>query len=164
MARDGEHKECPIIPDQLLTANIRLPNGEQETIQVAKGVDVIYMFPDSRLNYLQYVDNERNMIDRRFLGHLVLATLHDYGIPVAFREDVNESEVEAHKNHCFEVAEYEVPEIYNAWVEAGTPPPVPRELMPGDPIDAQVQSAMQNFDAEAQWFPQEWAEGRDGTS
>jgi len=167
MARDGEHKECPVVPDQLLTANVKLPNGEYEEIQVAKGCDVIYMFPDSRANYLQYIDNKRQIIDRRFLGHTALAVFHDYGIPVSFRTDITESEIDAHKNHCFEVAMYEVPEMYMAWTQEfdpGTPPEVPKELMPGDPIEAEVQKAHEHFDAELSWFMGEWEEGRDGAS
>lgn len=154
MARDGEHKECPVVPNNII--RLRYGEGEDEALHVAATHDSVQMFPDPRYNYLRYYDTDTKNIIAVFLGQNVLADLVENGIPLSIRESITEGEVETYEHHIGKVAA--------AGMAMIAPVDEPLALGPGDPIDAEVQKAHEHFDAELSWFMGEWEEGRDGAS
>lgn len=138
---DGERKECPIEPDKIVRINI----GGDELI-VAPSHDSIQLFPDSRYSYLRYFDTPEGEIRMVWLPQHVLADLFDMGIPHTIRESITESEYEGYQTYISRLAmrEVEVEEV-----------PEPLALPPGDPIDAEVQKAMQQFDKEWEYYRDE---------
>lgn len=102
MARDGEHKECPIIPNNV----IRLTYGEgpDDVLHVAPTHDTVQMFPEPKYNYLRYYDVDTTNIIAVFLGQNVLAELVEGGIPLCIRDSITEGEVEVYEHHVGKIA------------------------------------------------------------
>lgn len=134
---DGERKECPIVPDKIVKLNI----AGTELI-IAPSHDSIQLFPDSRLSYLRYFDTSEGQIRMVWLPQDVLADLFDMGIPHTIRESITESEYEGYQTYLgrLSLRDMEVEEVE------------PLALPPGDPIDAEVQRATQNLDAEINYY------------
>jgi hypothetical protein len=116
MSRDGEHKDCPIVPDQCIRLNYG--DGEDEHLLVAAHADSVQIFPDSRYNYLRYWDNDSDTVRAVYLAEHILADLVDMGIPTSIRDSITETEHEAYQHNlaaiatagCVEVEE--VPEVH----------------------------------------------------
>jgi len=100
--RDGEHKDCPIVPDQCIRLNYG--DGEDEHLLVAAHADSIQIFPDSKYNYLRYWDSDEGVIRAVFLAGHILADLVDLGIATTPRESITETEHEAYERHIAQVA------------------------------------------------------------
>lgn len=133
---DGERKECPIEPDKIVKVNI----GGMELI-VAPSHDSIQLFPDSRFSYLRYFDTPEGEIRMVWLPQDVLADLYDMGIPHTIRESITESEYEGYQTYLSRLSLRDVEVVEE-----------PLALPPGDPIDAEVQRATQNLDAEINYY------------
>lgn len=163
--RDGEHKgkKVEVVPNEC----IRLKYGEEEGehLTVSASHDAVVRFVEPQYNYLRYFDASTEQIIAVFLAAHILADLMDFGIPATeLRNKITEGEMEAYQHHLGQIAMEGVSILEEAY-DPGTPPPVPLELMPGDPIDAAIQSAHDEIEhGGLEWFLGEWAEGRDGTS
>lgn len=162
MARDGEHKDkkVEVIPNEAIRLNYG--EGEDDHLTVTASHDIIVRFVEPKYNYLRYFDPNQMNIIAVFLGHEVLANLMDAGIPVTnIRERMLEGEMEAYEHHIAKIAMAGMGMLEEAY-DPGTPPPY--ELMPGDPIDPEVQKAHQELEhGGLEWFLGEWADGRDGS-
>jgi len=137
---DGERKECPIEPDNA----VRYFYGEDEDdyLLIAPSHDSINIFPDSKYNHLRYYDADEGQMRTVWLPAHVLADLHDMGIPHTKRDSITECEYEAYQSYLGRLAGnvVEVEEVEQL------------ALPPGDPIDAEVQRATQNLDAEINYY------------
>lgn len=87
---DGDHKECPIVPDE----GIKLVIDDENYLVVTASHDTIQVFPDSRFNHLRYYDADSRKITLVWLGAGILAELVDKGIPMTTRESITETEME----------------------------------------------------------------------
>ena len=137
---DGERKECPIIPDMAI--HVKYGDDEDNYLLVAPSHDTIQLFPDSRYNHLKYFDPAEGGLRPIWLPAHVLADLHDMGIPHTRRESITECEYEAYQTYMGRLAGHvvEVEEVGQLALPAG------------DPIDAEVQKASQNLDAEIEFY------------
>lgn len=88
---DGDHKECPIIPNTVVKA---VADGGRE-LRYAAWVDVIHVFPDERYSHVKYWDEESSGFQYHFLGRSVLAQLSEAGIPFVQRPEITQSEYDA---------------------------------------------------------------------
>lgn len=123
--------EIEIVPDQMGGFEI---NGRR--YEVSAATDSVVRFVDPELDYLRYLDPEEHAITLHWLGQSALAAIVGFGIP------------ETRKRLTIQECEYGE---YLAWQERASGLVTPNEqlaLPPGDPIDAEVQRATQNFDAE----------------
>ena len=114
--RDGEHRECPIVPNEII--RLRYGEGEDDMLRVAPTHDTIQMFPDPQYNYLRYYDAEQEQMIAVFLAHEILADLVDGGIPLCIRGSITEAEVEIYETHvgkmvasCIEIEEVQEPQL-----------------------------------------------------
>lgn len=148
--KDGDHKECPIIPNNA----IRLNYGEDEddNLMVAASHDSIQMFPDPRYTHLRYWDHRDQSLKAVWLAQEVLADLMDAGIPITIRESITESEYECFEHYLGQISTAAIAEIIDI-------DEAPLELMPGDPIEAEVQKAHEHLEAELNYFLKEWGDG-----
>lgn len=141
MARDGEHKPCPIVPSDVI--RLRYGEDDDDVLHVAATHDSVQMFPDPRYNYLRYYDVDDRNIIAVFLAQNVLAELVEGGIPLCIRNSITEGEVEVYEHHLGRIATTAVGMLA---------PDAPLELMPGDPIDAEVQKATAHLDDELRYY------------
>lgn len=149
---DGQHRETPIIPNEIVP--VEFEDGTY--LNYGGWVDSIHMFAESRLSHVKYWD-ENGCVSFQFLSDELLAGLAERGIPVVMRDSIFEREVQAHKDHCWNLAEALGMVVLEDEIDyTQLPPPVPLELMPGDPIEAEVQKAHEHIDAEADYYLKEW--------
>lgn len=149
---DGErrNRKVEVVPNSAIRLNYG--EGEDDHLMISASHDLIVRFVEAQYNYLRYYDPGTMQIIAVFLGHDVLADLMDEGIPVTkIREKITEGEMEAYEHHLGKLAIAAQGMIEVEEFDPGTPP-VPLELMPGDPIDAQIQSATANLDAELDYL------------
>ena len=145
MSRDGEHKDCPIIPNQM----VRIPYGEddEEALLVAPSHDSVQIFPDSRYNHLRYFNHEEGALQAIFLPAEILAQLVEvHGIPMSKRESITEGEVECYEYWLGKIASLG----YSLLEETNTVEPSE------DFIEAEVQRAHEHIDAELDFYIREW--------
>lgn len=131
---DGERK-VDIVPDQTISVRV----GER-IYEVSPATDCVIRFIEPQYDYLRYLDLEEQAITLHWLGQAALGSLVGLGIPdTRTRQKMQECEYNQ----------------YLAWhgLESGLV--VPDEqlaLPPGYPIDAEVQKASQNLDAEIEFY------------
>lgn len=97
---DGEHRDCPIVPDE----TIRLNLSNNDYLLIAAHADSIQMFPDPDLTHLRYYDNDDKQLKAIWLPEDILAELLDRGIPLTMRESITESEMEAYAQYMGKIA------------------------------------------------------------
>lgn len=99
---DGEHRECPIVPNNVI--RVRFGENDEDCLLIAPSHDSIQIFPDSKYNHLRYYDSDEQALRAVWLASHVLADLHDMGIPHTSRESVTESEHEAYMQYLSQIA------------------------------------------------------------
>lgn len=98
--RDRERRETPIVPNEIIPVQ-----WEDGTVgQYGGWVDSIHMFSESRLTHVKFW-TEDGRLSFQFLEQDILAQLAERGLPVVPRTHIYEREVEAHKEHCWAMAE-----------------------------------------------------------
>ena len=102
MARDGEHRECPIVPANIV--RLRYGEDEDDVLVVSPTHDTIQMFPNPDYTYLRYFNPEQGELVAVWLGQEVLADLVDEGIPLCIRDCITEQEVELYERHLGKIA------------------------------------------------------------
>lgn len=163
--RDGEHKgkKVEVVPNSSIT--YRVGPDEDDMLYISPSHDSVQRFVEPKYNYLRYYSPQTMQIVAVFLGHEVLADLMDEGIPASeIRDKISEGEMEAYEHWCGRMAVAATTMMNCIEVEEAMDEQAPLELMPGDPIEAEVQKAHEHFDGELEWFFGEWTEGRDGIS
>lgn len=148
MPRDGEHKDCPVVPNDVI--RLRYGETDDDVLHVAATHDSVQMFPDPRYNYLRYYDVDDRNIIAVFLAQNVLAELVEGGIPLCIRNSITEGEVEVYEHHIGKLATAAAGMMNCIDLEEATDAPL--ELMPGDPIDAEVQKATAHLDEELRYY------------
>lgn len=145
---DGEHRECPIVPDQAIRLNY---GTEEEYLLVAPSHDVIVMFPDPKYNHLRYWSPEERRIKAIWLNDEMLADLNDAGIPVVIRNSISECEYSAYKEYLAHIAlesvevDYvEIPDEYDRVM--------PQYIEEDSSFEAEILDATKNLDAELRYF------------
>lgn len=107
--RDGERRECPIVPTTAI--NLRYGESENDYLAVSATHDSIQMFPDPRYTYLRYWNHLTNEMQACFLSEDVMADLADGGIPVTIRESITELEHNLYENHIGKILAAQVVEV-----------------------------------------------------
>lgn len=131
-----DKEKCPIIP----TFSIKVLIDDENYLLVSPTHDTIQVFPEMEYNYLRYYDAQTLEMKAYFFDNEVLADLFDEGIPVTRRESITEEEYNLYAKQMGKQA--------LSIIEVDEVP----ELMPGDPIDTEVQKAHEHLEEELDYL------------
>lgn len=100
--RDGEHRECPIVPANII--RLRYGEDDEDELVVSPTHDTVQMFPDPKYTYLRYFNPQAGELVAVWLQQEVLADLVDAGIPLCIRSEITEQEHELYEQHMGKIA------------------------------------------------------------
>lgn len=145
---DGKRKDCPIVPAESIRVNLN--EDEEDYIIVSATHDTIQSFSENKYDYLRYYDADTGELKAFWFPADLLADLYDAGIPLTKRESITILEYQL---YCKQVGRLGLEDVVDVEeIEE------PLALMPGDPIDAEVQKAHEHIDAELSYYLKEWLE------